>query len=127
MTNRIKLLFDSVVSELTMLALACCLVLIAIFGHLDDASKTDIATAAGIAAAVIFVGWLIWATTILAGNKTPRQMSPTRRLAVEGGIILLFFVWFIAGGTPVYACPWLLFFLFKTGGTISAYRALRRQ
>ncbi len=124
MTNQIKSLFDSVVTELVMLALACCIVLIA---QPTNSPAADLSIGAGIAAAAILICWLAWASYILMTRKTPREMPCAWRLAVEGCILILFIVWFITCSAPVFSWPWLIFILWKGPDTLGTYRSLRRQ
>ncbi len=110
MRNQLKNLFNSKYSELSMLAIIMCLVIIALSKKLGGVMAIEVA--AGLAAGIILVVWLAWSVYVLATRMQVTEMEVRSRLITESCSCFLILCWLALSNTPVIALVWAPFCLF---------------
>ena len=110
MRNQIKNVFNSTISEISMLMIVLCLVLISLSVKM-----------AGLAAGVILGGWLSWATYKLVTRKPVVEMDVKSRLIAESCSCFLIFCWLLLGSFPLAAVIWAPLF------TYTLYRSFKES
>ena len=119
MRNQIKNVFNSTISEISMLMIVLCLVLISLSVKMGGVPVVEVG--AGLAAGVILVGWLSWATYKLATRKPVAEMDVKSRLIAESCSCFLIFCWLLLGSFPLAAVIWAPLF------TYTLYRSFKES
>lgn len=107
MRNRIKNVFNSAVSEFSMLAIVCCMVMIAVTMQ-SNGAWTYVAGSASLIGGIVLFGWLIWLIYVFVKNKTVKEMAMKPRFVVESCSRLLLLYWIYIVTSPILALIWLV-------------------
>ena len=92
MNNQIRNILNSTASEVSILAIICCLISMSL--SIGPYGKWNIfAVVSTIIGAFILLGLLVWGTIMLFSEKEVREMPTKPRLIVESISRLLFLYW----------------------------------
>ncbi len=110
MRNRIIRIFNSTASEVAILVIVCCLIVITLtneaYGKWNDA-----AVIAALLAGVVLVSLLLWATIMLITKKEVKEMAPKPRIVIENVSRLLWLYWAFLVFNPIVALIWAAFII----------------
>jgi len=110
MSNRIKSIFNSVVSEIAMLLIACCMVGNALALNLYG-EWTVTATASVLIGSAVLSSWLIWVVYILCTKRPVKEMPPRQLFFVQSISYILCLGWgYLVTDSFVYLIPFALLF-----------------
>ncbi len=110
MRDRIIRIFNSTASEVAILVIVCCLIVITLtneaYGKWNDA-----AVIAALLAGVVLVSLLLWATIMLITKKEVKEMAPKPRIVIENVSRLLWLYWAFLVFNPIVALIWAAFII----------------
>ena len=113
MTNQLKNLFNSYVSEFAMLIIVCCMIGSTLPLRLY-AEWTAIAVASALIGGIVLFAWLIWATYILISKKRVKGMSMKSMLIVETCSRILMLYWaYLVSESFLVVLPFALLFAWE--------------
>lgn len=113
MRNQIKNVFNSAVSEVSILVIICCLIITAL--AMDPSGEwSSLAAGASIVGGVALVFLLSWATYKLITKKEVNEMPLKSRLIVETISRLLFMYWLYITLGLIPAIIWALFVIWDS-------------
>lgn len=120
MRNRIKLLFNSVVSMIAMLIIVCCL------NTMEAAENNiDMEVVMAMVAGACFIVWMLWAAYMLLRSKEVKEMPAKSRFVMEVAICLLFGFWlYMKVSLIIFSIVWIPFMMMTlTRSFKEAFRA----
>lgn len=110
MRNQIKNVFNSYISELSMLVIVCCMVAINLSFSING-SWTSVGVAASIVSGIVLLFLLIWATYMIVKRRDVKEMPVKPRLIVENCSRILLIYWLYLTGGVVIALIWAAFII----------------
>ena len=122
MKNRIKNLLESPVSLITMLIIFLGLLSMAIYEKVSP-TNFEIEIIIGIILGVILFSYLIWATVILATNKSLNQLNAKRKLIYISFICIFFITYIFLTRDIISSCIFSLFPIWIWIGFLKGYKA----
>lgn len=121
MNNRIKNLLESVVSLITMLIIFLGLLTMAIYEKVSP-TNFEIENGIGIILGVILFSYLIWATVILATNKSLNPLNAKRKLIYISFICVFFITYIFLTRDLISSCIFSLFPIWIWIKTLKQYK-----
>lgn len=122
MRNRLKNIFNSSVSEISMLVIVCCMITTNVSIKANGA-WTDIAVGSSIVGGVVLFGLLIWATYKLIARKEVNEMPAKPRIVVETCSRILFGYWLYITAGLLFAMIWVAIMVWDSAISIrTAFR-----
>lgn len=108
MNNQIRNIFNSTASEVSILAIICCLISMSL--SIESYGKWNIiAVVSTIIGALVLLWLLVWATIMLFSKKEVIEMPTKPRLIVESISRLLFLYWlYVTVGLLAAIIWWVL-------------------
>ena len=122
MNNRIKNLLESPVSLITILIIFLGLLTIAVFEKVSP-TNLEIEIIIGIILGVILFSYLIWATVILATNKSLNPLNAKRKLIYISFICIFFITYIFLTRDLISSCIFSLFPIWVWIGFLKGYKA----
>ena len=120
--NRIKNLLESQVSLITILIIFLGLLTIAVFEKVSP-TNFEIEIIIGIILGVIYFSYLIWATVILATNKSLNTLNAKRKLIYISLICIFFITYIFLTWDIISSCIFSLFPIWIWIGFLKGYKA----
>ena len=121
MNNRIKNLLESSVSLITILIIFLGLLTMAIYEKVSP-TNFEIEIIIGIILGVIFFSYLIWATVILATNKSLNPLNAKRKLIYISFICIFFITYIFLTRDLISSCIFSLFPIWVWIKTLKQYK-----
>ena len=122
MNNRIKNVLESPVSFITMLIIFLGLLTIAVFEKVSP-TNFEIEIIIGIILGVIFFSYLIWATVILATNRSLKPLDAKRKLIYISIICIFFITYIFLTRGLISSCIFSLFPIWVWTGALKDFKA----
>ena len=122
MNNRIKNLLESPVSLITMLIIFLGLLTMAIYEKVSP-TNFEIEIIIGIILGVILFSYLIWATVILATNRSLKPLDTKRKLIYISIICISFITYIFLTWDLISSCIFSLFPIWIWIGFLKGYKA----
>ena len=119
--NRIKNLLESQVSLITILIIFLGLLTIAVFEKVSP-TNFEIEIIIGIILGVIYFSYLIWATVILATNKSLNTLNAKRKLIYISLICIFFITYIFLTRDLISSCIFSLFPIWIWIKTLKQYK-----
>lgn len=110
MTNRLKMIGNSAITETAILIIICCMCATNI-SLKDVGSWNDVAVAASLVGGLVLFALLIWATYIIMTKRIITEMHPKARIIIEIVSSLLFSYWLYITASPIVALIWITIFV----------------
>ena len=105
MNNQIRNIFNSIASEVSILAIICCLISMSLSIEFYGKWNT-ISVVSTIIGALVLLWLLVWATVMLFSKKEVKEMPTKPRLIVETIGRLLFLYWLYITVGLIVAIIW---------------------
>ncbi|MCM1076037.1 MAG: hypothetical protein NC411_01595 [Bacteroides sp.] len=110
MYNQLKNVFNSRVSEYSMMLIVCCLLGNALSLSYSN-EWTAIAVAFSLLGGVVLASWLIWGSYVLILKKKLKALTNQQRVWVETFSLVLMLIWvYIVSESLTFVIPWALLF-----------------
>ncbi len=102
MVKRINNILNSLVSEIAMLIVVCCMVVISV-SFKTHGLWTDTAVVSTVIGGIVLLAWMVWAAVVVAFRKNVRKMPLRSHIVLESASRILFLYWLYITGAPVIA------------------------
>lgn len=110
MRDQIKSIFNSKASELSILLIVCCMIVITLTKQ-QHGEWTGVAAAASLIGGIVLISLLAWATIMIITKKKVIEMPIKSRLIIESISRLLLLYWIYITMGLIAAAVWSVFIL----------------
>lgn len=95
-TNLLKNLFSNAVTQIAMFTVICCMVAMAVCARSGAPVWGNVYMVMLYVEAVVFIGWLVWATIMLMRRRNLTALNPTSTKIIDTVSLAMLFYWFVA-------------------------------